>query len=172
MHAKYEVSISYGSRIIMKVKVDRQTDGQTMLGHIKKVAMERQNCCIITDLILHSVNTTASKGGWGRTFVRQDIHQVTKVVVVSNLWHWHCDDGSGCRGDRGRAGYWLLIGGFTGFLFIIRWQYNCDWNIGYILVKSTHQVMSKFWWYCKLVIIGHVPILIVVHNDKFTYWRI
>ena len=30
MHAKYEVSISYGSKVIAKVKVDnRQTDRQT-----------------------------------------------------------------------------------------------------------------------------------------------
>ena len=30
MHAKYEVSISYGSKVIAKVKVDnRQTDKQT-----------------------------------------------------------------------------------------------------------------------------------------------
>ena len=30
MHAKYEVSISYGSKVIVKVKVDnRQTDRQT-----------------------------------------------------------------------------------------------------------------------------------------------
>ena len=29
MHAKYEVSISYGSKLIAKVKVDRQTDRQT-----------------------------------------------------------------------------------------------------------------------------------------------
>ena len=31
MHAKYEVSISYGSKVIAKVKVDnRQTDKQTI----------------------------------------------------------------------------------------------------------------------------------------------
>ena len=30
MHAKYEVSISYGSNVIAKVKVDYKTDKQTV----------------------------------------------------------------------------------------------------------------------------------------------
>ena len=146
-----------------------------MRGHIKKVAMDKENSCIITDLILHSVNTTAGKCGWGRTFVWQDIHQVTKVVVVSNLWHRHRDDGSGCRGDRGRAGYWLLIGGFTGFLFIIRWQYNCDWNIGYYLIKCAHQVirdLSRIWsWWAfgfKQYLTANLTLL--THRIYFFYF--